>query len=213
MDSSDMGDVLYGPEGFSYVPQVDPDTGSGRVLVRDAVDDLVLETRYSDSDECYRVQFGADDLGIEDLKDTGLVDEEDVFEQDMPRDDLLGTISPSDVDEWETRSYCKFEMDGFSYIFEDVDEDDPTRVILEAGEDQVDALPGKVAGGMVRFGEYTVQSHFEDPYLDDKKPYEPGSDGTGLKTIGKRNILENVVETSLHLSEEVLEGDIEEWTG
>jgi hypothetical protein len=211
MDSSEMGDVLYGAEGFSYVPQVEPDSGQGRVLVRDAADDVVLETSYSpDKGNHYRVQFGARDLEIDDLMEAGLIGEEDIYEEQMPGDDLIGTVTPSDVDEWETRRYCAFQMDGFRYIFEDVDEEDPTRVVLEADGDRADDLVKKVASGMVRFGEYTVESHFEDHYRNDKKPYDPESDGTGLKTVGTKNILENVVSTSLELSEEVLEGDIEE---
>ncbi|MFB6241559.1 MAG: hypothetical protein ABEJ36_02015 [Candidatus Nanosalina sp.] len=216
MDSSDMGDVLYGPEGFSYAPRLDP-SGSGRTLVRDAADDILLESQYvPDAEKELKVQFQAgpeEDLGVRELLDRGVIDRDDVYEQDMPSDDgFLGAITTSEVDDWTRRRYCKFGTEeGFTYTFTGVDGSEPTKILMEADESEVDGLADRAAEGLMQFADYTIQSHFEDPYLNDRKPYDPESEAAGLKTVGKRNILENVVETSLHLSGEVVEGNLESW--
>ena len=211
MRSSEFGDVLYGAEDFSYIPRVE-DGQLARTLVRDASDDLLLETVYSPeygAGEDVHVQFAAGDLSIGDLLDANIIEEDDIYEHDVcSSEGFLGTASPSEQDDWTRKRYASMETDGFRYMFEDVDEDVPTRVIMRSEAEDAGDLPVRVAEGLIRFGDYTVESHFEDPYRNNKAPYDPDVPGTGISTVGKRNILENVVDNSIEVSMESLEGDL-----
>ena len=211
MRSSEFGDVLYGSEDFSYIPRVE-DGQLSRTLVRDASDDLVMETVYSPdygADEDVHVQFAAGDLSVDDLLDENIIEEDDIYEHDVcSPEGFIGTVTPSEQDDWTRKRYVSMDCNGFKYVFEDVDEDVPTRVIMRAEAEDAEDLPVRVAEGLIRFGEYTVESHFEDPYRNNKAPYDPDVPGTGINTVGKRNVLENVVDKSIEVSMECVEGDL-----